>query len=98
MPAQAAERVVQFEATRRTLPGFLIPFSPLAFASERQEWPSKPPSPLVFLPISTHFTTTPGIPPSSAVLKPKSFPGPLPVKPGDFTRDFLNRLRALYAQ
>ncbi len=31
-----------------------------------------PPSPLVFLPISTNFTSTPGIPPSSPALKSDS--------------------------
>ena len=80
------------------LPGYLIRFATHAFAPQRQKQPRGPPSPLVFLPISTHFTTTPGIPPSSAVLKSKSFSGRLPVKPGDFAKDFLNRLHALYAQ
>ena len=41
--------------------------------SQRQCWPSKSPSPLVFLPISTHFTATLGIPLSSPVLKTDSF-------------------------
>ena len=82
----------------RGLPGYLIRFAPHAFAPQRQVQPRGPPSPLVFLPISTHFTTTPGIPPSSAVLKSKSIPGRLPVEPGDFTEDYLGRLRALYAQ
>jgi hypothetical protein len=57
-----------------------------------------PPSPLVFLQISTHFTTTPGIPHPSPCLKPNSFRGTLPVEPGDFTSNLLSRLRALYAQ
>ena len=35
---------------------------PHAFVPQRQSWSSKPSTPLVFLPISTHFTTTPGIP------------------------------------
>ena len=83
---------------RLGIPGFLIPFSPLAFASERQEWPSEPPSPLVFLPISTHFTTTPGIPLTSTILKSTSFERPLSVEPRAFTSDFVNRLHALYAQ
>ncbi len=38
------------------LPGYLIPFATLAFVPQRQLSPSVPPSPLVFLPISTHFT------------------------------------------
>ncbi len=80
------------------LPGFLIPFAPLAFASERQERPRRPPSPLVFLPISTDFTTTPGIPPPSTVLEPASIEQPLLVEPGDFTSNLTGRLHALYAQ
>ena len=83
---------------RLGLPGSLIPFATLAFASERQEQPRRPLSPLVFLPISTHFTTTPGIPPSSAALKFGSIERPLLVKPGAFTSNLPNRLHALYAQ
>ena len=55
------------------LPGYLIPFAPPAFEPQRQTQSSKPPSPLVFLPISTHFTATPGIPLTSPVLKSDSF-------------------------
>ncbi len=47
------------------LPGSLILFAPLAFVSQRQVGPRVPPSPLVFLPISAHFTATPEIPHSS---------------------------------
>ncbi len=47
---------------RRGLPGYLIPFAPHAFASQRQSPSRWPPSPLVFLPISTDFTPRPGIP------------------------------------
>ena len=83
---------------RLGLPGSLIPFATLAFASERQEQPRRPLSPLVFLPISTHFTTTPGIPPSSAALKFGSIERPLLVEPGAFTSNLPNRLHALYAQ
>src|SRR5574337_1129663 len=51
---------------QRGLPGYLILFAPHAFVPQRQCWTRKPPSPLVFLPISTHFTATPEIPlPSS---------------------------------
>ncbi len=46
----------------RGLPGYLILFAPHAFAPQRQLQPSKPPSPLVFFQISTHFTATLGIP------------------------------------
>jgi hypothetical protein len=37
------------------LPGYLIPFAPLAFAPQRQFRSRMPPSPPVFLQISTHF-------------------------------------------
>jgi hypothetical protein len=58
---------------RLGLPGYLIPFAPLAFAPQCQTQSRKPPSPLVFLPISTHFTATLGIPLSSPALKNHSF-------------------------
>ena len=83
---------------RLGLPGYLILFAPLAFAPQRQLWSSAPLSPQVFLPISTHFTATPGIPLTSPTLKHGSFHGSLPVEPGDFTADLPHRLRALYAQ
>ena len=51
------------------LPGYLIPFAPLAFAPQRQELPRKVPSPSVFFRISTHFTAPRGIPLPSPVLK-----------------------------
>ena len=58
---------------RPGLPGYLIPFAPLAFAPQRQFSSRKSPSPLVFFLISTHFTATLGIPLSSPVLKTHSF-------------------------
>ena len=58
---------------RRGLPGYLILFAPHAFEPQRQLSSSKPPSPLVFLLISTHFTATLGIPLSSPALKKSSF-------------------------
>ena len=58
---------------RLGLPGYLILFAPLAFAPQRQLQSRKPPSPLVFLLISTHFTATLGIPLSSPALKKYSF-------------------------
>ena len=58
---------------RPGLPGYLIPFAPLAFEPQRQLQSRKPPSPLVFLLISTHFTATLGIPLSSPALKNNSF-------------------------
>ena len=57
-----------------------------------------PPSPLVFLRISTHSTTTPGIPLPPTGLQLTSIARPLPVEPRDFTHDLASRLRALYAQ
>src|SRR5690242_21027762 len=83
---------------RLGLPGSLIPFTTLAVAYERQKQTRRSPSPLVFLPISTHFTTTPGIPSSSSALKYGSIGRPLPVEPGDFTPNSPHRLHALYAQ
>ena len=80
------------------LPGYLILFAPPAFAPQRQVQPSKLPSPLVFLRISTHFTTTPGIPLASVALQSARFGRPFPVEPGAFTTNVTNRLRALYAQ
>ena len=55
------------------LPGYLILFAPHTFEPQRQLKPSRPPSPLVFLRISTHFTATLGIPPTSTSLKTCSF-------------------------
>ncbi len=82
----------------RGLPGCLILFAPHAFAPQRQYRASEPPSPLVFLRISTNFTSTLGIPLTSLDLKIRSFKGSSKVEPWDFTSDFLIRLRALYAQ
>ena len=53
---------------RRGLPGYLILFAPHAFEPQRQLSSSEPPSPLVFLLISTHFTATLGIPLTSPTL------------------------------
>ena len=83
---------------RRGLPGYLILFAPHAFAPQRQLQARKPLSPLVFLPISTHFTATLGIPLSSPALKPAGFKSSLGVEPRVFTPDFTGRLHALYAQ
>ena len=83
---------------RRGLPGYLILFAPHAFEPQRQLQSSKPPSPLVFLLISTHFTATLGIPLASPILKGYSFKCSLGVKPLDFTSDLQLRLHALYTQ
>jgi hypothetical protein len=52
----------------------------------------------VFLPISTHFTATPGIPSSSDYLKVGSFHTDSRVELGDLLADLPIHLRALYAQ
>ena len=83
---------------RRGLPGYLILFAPHAFAPQRQLSSSRPPSPLVFLLISTHFTATLGIPLTSTSLKNHSFKCSLWVKPIVFTSDLRSRLRSLYTQ
>ena len=80
------------------LPGYLILFAPHTFEPQRQLEPSRPPSPLVFLRISTHFTATLGIPLASTPLKKNSFNGSSWVKPMHFTTDLLSRLRSLYTQ
>ncbi len=80
------------------LPGYLIPFAPLAFASQCQISARKPPSPLVFLPISTHFTATPGIPLSSLILNTDSFLKGPAVELQDLLQDTSIHLQALYAQ
>ena len=83
---------------RLGLPGYLILFAPLALVFQCQQTSRKPPSPLVFLPISTHFTVTPGIPLSSPSLKQISFECSSLVKPRDFTFDLIHHLHALYTQ
>jgi len=53
---------------------------------------------LVFLPISAHFTATPGIPLTSSGLEPSSIHPPPGVEPRAFRTDLPGRLHALYAQ
>ena len=77
------------------LPGYLIPFAPLAFAPQRQKRSSRSLSPPAFLPISTHFTAPLEVPPAPTSLQPTSIQGTFPVKPKDFTPDLVDRLRAL---
>jgi hypothetical protein len=83
---------------QRGLPGYLILFAPHAFAPQRQLWTRLPPSPPVFFPISTNFTSTLGIPQPSSTLKPARIECSPQVKPRNFTSNCTNRLRALYAQ
>ena len=71
IPTPSAHRL------RRGLPGYLILFATHAFVPQRQFQSRRPPSPLVFLLISTHFTATLGIPPSPPVLEPSSSRGEL---------------------
>ena len=83
---------------RRGLPGYLILFAPHAFVPQCQFQSSKPPSPLMFLLISTHFTATLGIPLTSPALKTGSFQCSPGVEPQPFTSDLSIRLRSLYTQ
>ena len=83
---------------QRGLPGYLILFAPHAFAPQRQYRSREPPSPPVFFPISTNFTSTLGIPLSSPELKPSRPKRNSWVEPRAFTPDKDGRLRALYAQ
>src|ERR1700753_1468391 len=83
---------------RRGLPGYLILFDPHAFAPQRQCRSSWPPSPRVFFPISTNFTSTLGIPPTSTEFKQGSLECNSRVEPWAFTSNLPSRLRALYAQ
>ena len=91
-------RTPSIHRLQRGLPGYLILFAPHAFEPQRQLPSSKPPSPLVFLLISTHFTATLGIPSTSPTLKKYSFKCSSRVEPLDFTSDLHSRLRALYTQ
>lgn len=83
---------------QRGLPGYLILFAPHAFAPQRQGQSRQPPSPPVFLLISTHFTATPGILLPSPALKMNSIRCNPEVELRSFTPDLFTRLRALYAQ
>ena len=91
-PTSSAHRL------QRGLPGYLILFAPHAFAPQRQYRTRSPPSPPVFFPISTNFTSTLGIPRPSSELKPARIERSPQVKPGNFTPNCTDRLRALYAQ
>ena len=82
---------------RRGLPGYLILFAPHAFAPQRQlqtreslrHWCSS--TYLRISPLHVEF--------HSPLLTPVfQFPMTPPVKPGAFTSDLKDRLRALYAQ
>ena len=83
---------------QRGLPGYLILSAPHAFAPQRQLWTRSPPSPPVFFPISTNFTSTLEIPRPSSPLKSIRLKCSPQVEPRNFTSDCTSRLRALYAQ
>ena len=70
---------------RPGLPGYLIPFAPLAFASQRQKGSRTSLSPRAFLPISTHFTAPPEVPDPPTPLQAGRIGAPSPVEPGDFS-------------
>ena len=70
---------------RPGLPGYLIPFAPLAFASQRQPTSRNSLSPRAFLPISTHFTAPPEVPVPPTSLQAGRIGAPSPVEPGDFS-------------
>ncbi len=69
---------------RPGLPGYLIPFAPLAFASQRQPTSRNSLSPRAFLPISTHFTAPPEVPVPPTSLQVGRIGATSPVEPGDF--------------
>ena len=70
---------------RPGLPGYLIPFAPLAFASQRQKTSRSSLSPRAFLPISTHFTAPPEVPGPPTPLQAARIGARSPVEPGDFS-------------
>ena len=70
---------------RPGLPGYLIPFAPLAFASQRQKTSRTSLSPRAFLPISTHFTAPPEVPAPPTSLQGGRIGARSPVEPGDFS-------------
>ena len=67
------------------LPGYLIPFAPLAFASQRQKTSRTSLSPRAFLPISTHFTAPPEVPGPPTPLQGGRLGARSPVEPGAFS-------------
>ena len=67
------------------LPGYLIPFATLAFASQRQKTSRTSLSPRAFLPISTHFTAPPEVPGPPTSLQTSRIRARSPVEPGDFS-------------
>ena len=70
---------------RPGLPGYLIPFAPLAFAPQRQDVSRTLLSPSAFLPISTHFTAPPEVPGPPTPLQAGRIRAASPVEPGAFS-------------
>jgi hypothetical protein len=68
------------------LPGYLIPFTPLAFAPQRQLRSSLSPSPPEFHQISTHFTAPLGVPQTPTSLQVRRIWGSATVELWSFTR------------
>ena len=93
--ADSISPTTSYQRLQRGLPGYLILFDPHAFVPQRQLYPSKLPSQLVFCVISKHFTATQHIPPTSFTLKIFSFNGNFTVEPQTFTTDLKIRLRTL---
>ena len=83
---------------RRGLLGYLIPFAPHAFVTQRQVRSSKLPSHLVFLQILMDTTPTPAVPLTSPDLDSASFFRSLEVELQDLTKNLTERLLTLYAQ
>ncbi|QHO30164.1 uncharacterized protein DS421_8g230990 [Arachis hypogaea] len=78
---------------RLGLLGYLISFAPLAFVSQCQYRLSRVLSPLVFFPISTHFTAPPKIPSAPTVLQLGSFHHLSKVEPWDLTANLKSHLQ-----
>ncbi len=93
LPKGSIPPTINIHRLRRGLPGYLIRFAPHAFVPQRQKYPSHLPTPLVFLPISTDFTPTQGIPVTSDILEPTSSNNRLSVEPIIFITRLMSRLR-----
>src|ERR1044071_7656880 len=79
------------------LPGYLIPFAPLAFVPQRQELSRDSPSPLVSGMKSSHFTARPSMSVSLPIFEPRSIQCHFKVERGDFSSNLRDRLSTLYA-
>ena len=92
--ATAAQKApLSVHRLRLGLPGYLILLINLAFVSQCQYQPSRVLSPLVFFPISTHFTATLEIPSTPIVLKSFSFQCHFKVKPRSLTLNLKSHLQ-----